>query len=199
MLAASYITGQDNPWFAKAFVNRAWYALMGDGFFNPVDDMGPGREARNAEVLDALADAWQKGGYDVRWLFRTILNTRTYQREFRPSTTSAGRTPFAANCPSRLRADQILDALTQALGVQFDDPAGPGMMADAKKADATDKATSKDAAAPKKPAAPQKARGGPRNVFNLTFGVDPSTPNEDILGTIPQALYFMNSPLINNA
>ncbi len=40
-LAASYVTGQDNPWFAKAFVNRVWYALMGEGFYNPVDDLGP--------------------------------------------------------------------------------------------------------------------------------------------------------------
>ncbi len=75
-MAASYVTGQDNPWFAKAFVNRVWYVLMGEGFYSPVDDMGPNREAKAPEVLDALASAFQKGGYDVRWLFRTILNSR---------------------------------------------------------------------------------------------------------------------------
>ena len=61
-LAASYVTGQDNPWFARAFVNRAWAALLGDGFYNPVDDIGPGRSAHGVEVLDALADAWAEGG-----------------------------------------------------------------------------------------------------------------------------------------
>jgi Protein of unknown function (DUF1553) len=27
--------------------------------------------------------------------------------------------------------------------------------------------------------------------------VDPSVPNDDVLGTIPQALFMMNSPLVN--
>ena len=88
---------------------------MGEGFYSPVDDMGPDREAKSPEVLEALADAWQKGGYDIRWLFRTILNTRAYQREIRSTYTAAGRTPFASNCPSRLRSDQILDSLNQVL------------------------------------------------------------------------------------
>ncbi|MDB5349103.1 MAG: Protein of unknown function (DUF1553)/Protein of unknown function [Planctomycetota bacterium] len=190
LLAASYITAQDNPWFARAFVNRAWYVLMGDGFYNPVDDLGPTRAAHHVEILNELADAWQKGGYDVRWLFRTILNSKTYQREFRPTTTSAGKTPFAANCPSRLRADQILDALTQALNLQFDN--APAM---------TPKGQPKPAAAnaQKIAAAAARLRGGPRGLFNLTFGVDPSIPNEDVMGTIPQALFLMNSPQIDRA
>jgi len=33
----------------------------------------------------------------------------------------------------------------------------------------------------------------------MLFGVDPSTPNEDVLGTIPQALFMMNSPIVNGA
>ena len=34
-LVASYVTGQDNPWFARAFINRVWYALMGETFYEP--------------------------------------------------------------------------------------------------------------------------------------------------------------------
>ena len=40
--------------------------------------------------------------------------------------------------------------------------------------------------------------GGPRVLFNALFGVDPSVPNDDVLGTIPQALFLMNSPMIHN-
>ena len=76
-MAASYITGQDNPWFAKAYINRIWYVLMGEAFYEPIDDIGPERTRRAPEVLEPLATQWQKGGYDVRWLFRTILNTRS--------------------------------------------------------------------------------------------------------------------------
>src|SRR4029079_19694423 len=111
--AASYVTGQDNPWFAKAFVSRVWYVLMGEGFYNPVDDIGPERTAQAPEVLEALASQWQQGGYDIRWLFRTIMNSRTYQREIRSTYSASGKVPFASNAPSRLRADQILDSLAQ--------------------------------------------------------------------------------------
>src|SRR5262249_11316764 len=41
-------------------------------------------------------------------------------------------------------------------------------------------------------------QGGPRVAFNRLFGVDPSIPNDDVLSTIPQALFLMNSPLVNN-
>lgn len=179
-LAASYVVGQDNPWFAKAFVNRVWGALMGEGFYSPIDDLGPTRKAAAPEVIDALAEGWQRGGYDVRWLFRAILNTRAYQREFRSTSTAAGKTPFAANCASRLRADQIFDALAQALDLP------------------------ENLAAPREQlkAAGKAARGagrGQRGLINILFGVDPSTPTEDVLGTIPQALFMMNGPEINRA
>src|SRR5262249_54050929 len=124
-LAADLVTSQDNPWFAKAFVNRIWYALMGDAFYTPVDDLGPERTAKAPEVLAALATQWQNGGYDVRWLFRTILNSKAYQREVRSPYSASGRTPFAANSPSRLRADQILDSLAQALNLPMNGQ-GPG-------------------------------------------------------------------------
>jgi hypothetical protein len=183
-LAASYITGQDNPWFARAYVNRIWYVLMGDSFYNPVDDLGPDRTANLPEIIDTLADAWAKGGYDIRWLFRVILNSKAYQREIRSVNTKTGRTPFAANCASRLRADQIYDALAHALDLPIDGAGGGGMM--------------KGIA--KKPGA-QAKRGPltPRDALNKLFGADPSLPNDDVLGTIPQALFLMNSPQVNKA
>ena len=212
-LAASYVTGQDNPWFAKAFVNRVWGVLMGEGFFNPVDDLGPTKEGHEAETLDALADAWQKGGYDIKWLFRTILNTKSYQRESRSTNSAAGRTPFAANCPSRLRSDQIFDALAQALDIPPEtfNRARNGKAVGAGKGDPAKQAAQMIKAAVDKklqgqPEAVKKfaaqvvaARNTPRAQFNRTFGVDPSTPVDDVLGTIPQALFLMNSPQVNNA
>jgi hypothetical protein len=191
-LAASYVTGQDNPWFAKAFVNRIWYALIGTGFYNPVDDIGPTRTANAPEILDAIAAQWQQGGYDVRWLFRTILNTQTYRREVR-SMGSPNQALFASNCPIRLRADQLVDALAQALNLPFDNPMGgmgrrPGVGQGQGQGGANGLA-----------AMYRQRLFNPRVVFNLTFGVDPSTPNEDVLGTIPQALFLMNSPQLNRA
>src|SRR5262249_24515396 len=124
-LAASYVTGQDNPWFAKAFINRIWYALMGEAFYEPIDDMGPERTARAPEVLETLATQWQRGGYDVRWLFRTLLHNHAYQRRVRSTANAAGKTPFASGCPSRLRADQVYQALAQALALPLDADGNP--------------------------------------------------------------------------
>lgn len=182
-LAASFVTGQDNPWFARAFVNRVWYALNGDAFVVPIDDIGPTREARYPALFDELSAQFAAGGYDVKWLYRTLLNTRAYQREVRSTASPAGRQAFAANCSSRLRSDQIFDQLA-ALGVRLGGPGGgrgPGGQAAGGMAAAALRAL------------------GPRGLFGFLFDTDPSTPNEDVLGTIPQALFLMNSPPVNAA
>jgi hypothetical protein len=232
-MAASYVTGQDNPWFARAFVNRIWYALQGESFYEPIDDIGPERTAKASEVLEPLADQWQKGGYDIKWLFRTILNTESYQRRVRSTANAAGKTPFASNCPSRMRSDQVFDALVQALALPLDasgnpivggnqNGRGPGQMKNALLAGASQNGAAGDPRrardqALKKGAAQKVAQavglgnqvgakkagavprvGGLRALFERVFGVDPSIPSEDVMGSIPQALFLMNSPLVNN-
>ena len=178
-LAAQYVTSPDNPWFARAYVNRIWTTLVGEGFYDLVDDLGPTRTANAAELLEGLAQQWQQHDYDNRWLFRTILATKAYGREARSTNSAAGRTAFAANVPSRLRADQIYDALAQ--GLNIDQVARPKPPADK---------------AGKKAADDEKPDDKLRKVVDHTFGVDPSTPGGDVVGTIPQALYMMNSPLV---
>jgi hypothetical protein len=138
-------------------------------------------------LLDALATEWTQTGYDVRWLFRLVLNTKAYQRASRSSRSATTQTPFAANSPSRLRADQIVRALAQALDFT------PGANRFGNRLNAKGKAAAKKAAG-----AALARQGGPNNPLVL-FGVDPSTPSEDVLGTIPQALFLMNNPQLNRA
>jgi hypothetical protein len=234
-LAASYITGQDNPWFARAFINRTWYALMGEAFYEPIDDMGPERTPRAPEVLEPLADQWQRGGYDIRWLYRTLLNTQAYQRRVRSTASAAGKTPFASGCPSRLRADQVFEALAEALGLPRDAEGNPTLPPPNNNKNPRPGAPARAKAAPvslgnpasaasRGPGAPPAGKGaakkaaeaaglpvagakkagaafrlgGPRVLFERIFGVDPSIPNDDVLGTIPQALFMMNGGLVNN-
>ncbi|AMV36126.1 DUF1549 domain-containing protein [Planctomyces sp. SH-PL62] len=207
-LAASYITGQDNPWFARAYINRIWTVLMGEGFYDLIDDIGPEREVHGQEILFPLADQWREGGYDVRWLFRTLLNTQAYQRRARPASSPAGRTQLAAACASRLRSDQIFESLAVALDLPTgSDPAPNGSP---RKADGTPlkpvKASAKaknvkkaaEAAGLAGAAGKGPARGTLRNPFNKLFGVDPSTLPDEVLGTIPQALFLMNGPIVHN-
>ncbi len=183
-IAAKLVTSQDNPWFARAFVNRIWYELVGEAFYLPIDDIGPTRDPYAAEVIETLADQWQQGGYDVAWLFQTILNTETYQRRAESTDSIAGRTPFASNCPSQLRSDQIFEALQQAIGLG----AGQNRFAGRRPG---------QAATPQQQL--QRFRFDPKRIFGLLFGVDPSIPNDEVLGTIPQALFLMNSPQVNQS
>jgi hypothetical protein len=154
-----------------------WAEMLGEGFYMPIDDMGPQRQARMPEVIDLLADAFVDNKYDMPWLFRTIARTEAYQREIRAKDPSVESPPvFAASAPKRLRADQLFNAITKVLGIEGADP----------------KAT--------EPAMKEKGRRyarGPRAQFDFLFGYDPSTSQDDLMGNVPQALFMMNSRLIN--
>ena len=154
----------------------------------------------------------------------------------RSTANAAGKTPFASSCPSRLRADQVFDALVQALAIPLDangnldpgrkqrrrrGPGRPGPKAQARLArrsqerqesgpDARLAAVDQEGPRRRRPRPPgwprRSARkpaaamrpGGLRLLFDRLFGVDPSVANEDVMGTIPQALFLMNGPIVNN-
>ena len=172
---AQWMTASDNPWFARAFVSRIWSELIGEGFYEPVDDMGPQRECSAPKTMEYLAREFAENGHDVKWLFRTIMLTEAYGRESRPPR-KYNEPPFTANRAHRLRADQLFSVLLAALNVDEQSllahTVGP---------------------------ARRIGQGGPRAVFNLAFGYDPSEPRAEIAGSIPQTLLLMNSPSIQSA
>ncbi len=173
---ARFMTSPKNPWFAKAYVNRMWTALMGWGFYPGLSDLGSGPAPLYPEVLDLLAAEWTATGYDMRWLFRTLANTQAYQRQLQPRTTSES-VALHAVCPSRLRPEQIFEALVKVLGFSENDKQIP---------------------APAPSSAPAVARHiGLRNMIYQAFKEDPSLPADEVQGTIPQALVMMNSVLVN--
>lgn len=173
---AESIVSPDNPWFARAFVNRIWAEMLGEGFHVPIDDMGPQRTAQLPEVLDTLAAGFVANRYDIRWVYRTIALTEAYQRALRSAEESGDDPAFAAQSPTRLRGDQIFNALTQALGVGRS--GGRGMAGGRSM---------------------REAGGGGRGLTAALFNFDPSTPQDELMGTIPQALFMMNSPITSGA
>lgn len=173
---ARYLTSPENPWFARALVNRLWAQLVGEGFYMPIDDIGPERTARHPQALQELSSGFVASGYDLQWLVRAIANTQAYQRQMHPRDPQQPAAAFASVTPVRLRADALFDALTRVLG--FDDFGGAGP----------------------RPRGPGMGRFGdfsPRGQFNQIFAVDPSVPPDEINGTLPQALLMMNSSLVN--
>ena len=171
---ASWMTAPDNPYFAQAFVNRLWSELCGEGFYEPVDDMGPDRQATAPRTLEYLAKEFAAGGYDVKWLVRTILATEMYQLPAAPRR-GPEEPAIQANVAQRLRADQLFDNLLHVL--EASEPAGFGA----------------------RPGGLYGPGRGPRSGFNVSFGYDPSQRRDEIAVSIPQALAIMNGPLVNSA
>jgi len=170
---AKFITDPKNPWFAKSFVNRVWFEMLGQGFYMPVDDLGPERTPQYPAALDALSAGFIASGYDIRWVYRAIANTEAYQRALATTESTTDGLQFAAASPTRIRSDTLFDAITSVLGVK-------------------EFPRSKVA----KGATGRPANRSIRGQFNEMFGVDPSTPQDEIVGTVPQALFLMNNPTV---
>ena len=99
---AKAFTSPENPWFARAIVNRMWCEMLGEGFYMPVDDLGPNRSARFPEALDALCQGFVANAHDPKWLIRTIANSQTYQRKVAAKSTSEDALPFASVTPTQI-------------------------------------------------------------------------------------------------
>ncbi len=107
----------DNPYFAKAMVNRAWAHYFGRGIVDPPDHLSSLNPPSHPELLDALAKGFVENKYDLKWLHRAILNSRTYQQSARPHETAKGdRRNFASFPLRRLPAEVLLDVINQATG-----------------------------------------------------------------------------------
>jgi Protein of unknown function (DUF1553)/Protein of unknown function (DUF1549)/Bacterial Ig-like domain (group 2) len=115
---ADWLTSPDNPYFAKALVNRVWRNFLGRGLVEAEDDQRATNPPTNPELLDALARDFVADGYDVKHLIRVIMNSATYQRSSVPATGAEGDDRFYSHyLVRRLPAEVILDAYSQVTGV----------------------------------------------------------------------------------
>jgi cytochrome c553 len=107
-----WMTAPDNPYFARALVNRLWGHFFGRGIVEPVDDMRVTNPPTNPALLDWLAKDFIDHGYSVKHTIRTIVNSSTYQRASEPNASNApDRQNFARYYPKRLPAEVLLDAI----------------------------------------------------------------------------------------
>ncbi len=83
-----WVRQEDNPYFARAFVNRVWSVYFNVGLIDPPDDQNLANPPSNPALLDYLTAAFIKSGYDMRWLHREIANSRTYQLSWRANETN---------------------------------------------------------------------------------------------------------------
>jgi hypothetical protein len=172
---AKWMTSPDNPFFARATVNRLWAHFFGRGFVTPVDDMHEGNAPSHPELLQELAGQFTASDFDLKHLIRAICNSRTYQRTSKPAAgNDKDVTLFSHMAIKVLSPGQLYDSLVQVIGAPRQN-------------------------APRNRQAQQRGPGAnPRAQFVAFFQAEEGADPTEYQAGIPQALRLMNSPQLTN-
>lgn len=112
---ADWMTAADNPYFARAAVNRLWTYFLGIGLVEQLDGPGEGENANYTALLDDLARAFVASGYDLKFMIRAIVASETYQRSSAvTSEPQPDRKQFARMPLRGLSPEQLFDSLAVA-------------------------------------------------------------------------------------
>lgn len=158
--------------FGKAIVNRVWNHLMGRGLVMPVDDMGDNNPATHPELLELLADDFIDKSYDLKYLYRSIANSKAYQRASEPRNAKFEGSEYYSYANMKpMTPEQLFNSLMQATGMdekqRFNHPT--------------------------------KLRDWKNTYLSgyiYNFGNDEEEVVESFQGTIPQALLMMNGEIV---
>ena len=114
-----WLRSSQNPYFARAWVNRVWAMYFGRGIVEPPDDLNRANPPCNQELLDYLANEFIVQRFDMKSLHRTIANSRTYQLSRATNATNReDERNFSRALVRRLPAEVAVDALMQATANQ---------------------------------------------------------------------------------
>lgn len=169
---ADWLTSPENPYFARAAVNRLWGHFFGRGLVDPVDDFSELNPPSHPELLDELARQFAAHDFDLKFLIRAITASRTYQLTSR-LTHESQQSPelFARMAVRGLTPEQLFASLAQATGYYEPFQArNPFVLDD----------------------------GSPQSEIMETFANESDSPTEQST-TILQALAMMNGRFIGDA
>jgi hypothetical protein len=174
---AKWMTSKNNPYFARAAANKVWYHFFGRAIVNPHDDMHPDNPPSHPDLLATLADQLKQNDFDLRYLVKAILSSKTYQRSSKPAGNNADDQELFSHALVRgLHAEQLFDSLAQVLGTENLSGAPAGK---------------------KQQPGKNQAGGGRVKFIEFFSGEDGYKPLEYQAG-IPQALLLMNNKQFSN-
>lgn len=113
---ADWLTARDNPYLARATVNRWWFHFFGRGLVQPVDDLRSDNPPSHPELFEDLREQFVANGFDLKHLIRGICNSRTYQRSSRPADGNDSGPLYGHMAIKVLTAEQLFDSLAAILG-----------------------------------------------------------------------------------
>lgn len=120
VVLSDLVTAAENPFFARATVNRLWFHLLGKGIVDPPDDFRDSNPPANDVLLDALARDFVDHKFDVKHILRTIANSRTYQLSAHSNASNQEDEKYFSHAlvkRKRLSAEVLLDAICSATAV----------------------------------------------------------------------------------
>ena len=107
-----WMAAPENPFFAKALVNRYFKHFLGRGIVDPEDDLRVTNPPSNPELLDALAKHFLDHRFDLKDLVRTICKSNIYQLTSESTELNqSDRQNFSSFYPRRLSAEVLFDAV----------------------------------------------------------------------------------------
>lgn len=114
---ADWMASPENPFFAKALVNRYWKHFFKRGLIEPEDDIRDTNPPTNPELLDALEKHFVGSDFNLKELVRVITTSSTYQLSSKPNEHNlVDRQNFSRFQPRRLMAEVLLDSIDQLTG-----------------------------------------------------------------------------------
>ena len=116
---ADWMSSKDNPFFAKALVNRYWKHFFKIGLIEPEDDIRDTNPPTNPELLEALEKHFIENDFDLKSLIRVITRSKTYQLSAQPEPKNLkDRQNYSRFYPRRLQAEVLLDAIDDMAGTR---------------------------------------------------------------------------------
>ena len=175
---ADWLVARDNPWFARATVNRLWGHFFGAGLVDPVDDLTASKDQVLPPLLDLLAAKFAQSGFDLRWLMESLVRTRAYALSASLQEAGEARTKqerwYAAHPLRPFTAEQVLHSLQRATALE------ERTVARAKDDDF------------------EAERRRVLEKFRYVFEDDEGGSSDRFASSIPQALFLMNGKLTND-
>ncbi|MCA8915982.1 MAG: DUF1553 domain-containing protein [Planctomycetes bacterium] len=113
---AKWMVSDENKQTARYIANRFWSFSFGSGLLNPIDDFNSLNEPSHPELLEFLGQDLIDNDYDIKRLYRAILNSKTYQLSSQDAPKKAEAWHFASAPVRQLSPEQFFGAFVQIAG-----------------------------------------------------------------------------------
>ncbi len=199
---AQWLTQPTHPLTSRVMVNRLWQHLFGEGLVRTPDDFGiTGSDPTHPELLDHLAIRFVTNGWSIKKMIREMMLSRTY----RLASNGNNAHPDAGNKlrwrqnPKRLELEPLRDTLLKLAGqLTFDRPEGIQVAGTGGKGRHGITRGLLGIEEPYRTIYLPVVRDNIPELFS-TFDFPGPTQikgQRDVTTVAPQALFFMNNPLV---